>query len=90
MASKHEDKWIIKAIVGFSMAAWTIVAIVYICINEASRDNWFLWSLIPAAFFLISLVLLGSAFVHKVKSDLTKRKKSRSNGSSPSTVSLDD
>jgi hypothetical protein len=81
MANKHADKWIIKAIVGFSMAAWTIVSIVYVCINEASRDNWFLWSLLPAVFFLISLFLLGSAFVHKVKADLTKRKKSKSNES---------
>jgi hypothetical protein len=86
MANRHEEKWIVRAIVGFSMAAWTVVSIVYICVNEASRDNWFLWSLIPAAFFLISLVLLGSAFVHKVKADLTKRKKSRSNGSSQSSL----
>jgi succinate dehydrogenase hydrophobic anchor subunit len=85
MANKHEDKWIVKAIVGFSMAVWTIVSVVYVCINEASRDNWFLWSLIPAAFFLTSLALLGSAFVHKIKADLTKRKKLKSNGS-PATL----
>jgi Kef-type K+ transport system membrane component KefB len=84
MATKHEDKWIVKAIVGFSLAAWTVISIVYICINEASRDNWFLWSLIPAAFFLVSLALLGSAFVHKIKADLSKRKKSKSNGASGS------
>jgi hypothetical protein len=88
MATNHEDKWILKAIVGFSMAAWTVVSIVYICVHEANRESWFIWSLIPAGFLIISLALLGSAFVHKVKADLSKRKKSKTNGSSHS--SLDD
>jgi ABC-type phosphate transport system permease subunit len=57
---------------GFFFIAAGIAAIIYPVYNRP-REEWLMWGAASILTFIIGLIFLGSAFVHKVKSDLIRR-----------------
>ncbi len=72
MANKHFKRWLLKMPLGFLFIAAGITAIIYPVYNRP-REEWMMWGAASILTFIIGLIFLGSAFVHKVKSDLIRR-----------------
>jgi uncharacterized membrane protein HdeD (DUF308 family) len=73
MANKHFKRWLLKMPLGFLLIAVGITAIIYPVYNNRPREEWMIWGAASIITFIIGLIFLGSAFVHKVKSDLIRR-----------------
>ena len=57
---------------GFLFIGEGIAAIIYPVYN-LPREEWMIWGAASIVTFIIGLIFLGNAYVHKVKSDLIKR-----------------
>jgi len=76
MANKHFKRWLLKMPLGFLLIAAGIAAIIYPVYNRP-RQEWMMWGAASIVIFIIGLLFLGSAYIHKVKSDLIKRGRPR-------------
>jgi len=61
---------------GFLFIAAGLGSIVYSVYNRP-REEWMIWGAASIVTNIIGLLFLGSAYVHKVKSDLIKRGRPR-------------
>ena len=61
---------------GFLFIATGIGAIVFPAYNRPDKE-WMIWGASSIFFFIVGLLFLGSALIHKVKSDLIKRGRPR-------------
>jgi uncharacterized membrane protein HdeD (DUF308 family) len=76
MANKHFKRWLLKMPLGFLFIAAGIGAIVFPVYNRPDKE-WMIWGGSSIFFFIVGLLFLGSALIHKVKSDLIKRGRPR-------------
>lgn len=76
MANKHFRRWLLKMPLGFLLIAAGIAAIIY-PIHNRPHQEWMLWGGASIVTFILGLILLGSAYIHKVKSDLIRRGRPR-------------
>ncbi|HEV8504976.1 MAG TPA: hypothetical protein VGQ53_06240 [Chitinophagaceae bacterium] len=76
MANKHFNRWLLKMPLGFLFVAAGITAIIY-PVNKRPDEEWMIRGGVSIVAFIIGLLLLGSAYIHKVKSDLIKRGRPR-------------
>jgi uncharacterized membrane protein HdeD (DUF308 family) len=76
MANKHFKRWLLKMPLGFLLIATGMAAIIY-PIYKRPREEWMIWGGSSIVVFIIGLLFLGSAYIHKVKSDLIKRGRPR-------------
>jgi uncharacterized membrane protein HdeD (DUF308 family) len=72
MANKHFKRWLLKMPLGFLLIVAGIAAIIYPVYNRP-HEEWMIWGAVSIVTFIVGLLLLGSAYIHKVKSDLIKR-----------------
>jgi uncharacterized membrane protein HdeD (DUF308 family) len=72
MANKHFKRWLLKMPLGFLLIAAGIAAIIFPVYNRP-HDEWMIWGAVSIVTFIVGLIFLGSAYIHKVKSDLIKR-----------------
>jgi hypothetical protein len=77
MSNTHREKYITKLLVGVGITSAGIFLIFYACFTRTPKDDWYLWGLIAAIVVNTGLIVTGSAFVHKTKSDLMRRQKQR-------------
>ena len=59
---------------GFLLIAGGVLLLMYGS-NKIATDDWLIWGIACAIVFIIGLALLGSALIHKVKSDLIRRER---------------
>ncbi|MGK2860986.1 MAG: hypothetical protein ACSLE0_03585 [Chitinophagaceae bacterium] len=78
MNNKHEKKFIYYIQIGFILITIGIASIIFSVQNEDYKISWVLWAIISSIFFNSGLLFLGSAVIHKVKSDLSRRQKHKS------------
>lgn len=76
MANKHFKRWLLKMPLGFLFIGAGIAAIIY-PISSRPREEWVIWGGGSIMAFIVGLLFLGSAYIHKVKSDLIKRGRPR-------------
>ncbi|HEV8282958.1 MAG TPA: hypothetical protein VGQ09_01540 [Chitinophagaceae bacterium] len=81
MPNKHYQKWLLQMPVGFLMVGAGIIVIMYSA-NKRASDEWLLWGIVSAAIITAGLGILGNAYIHKVKSDLIRKQRSRQSHSS--------
>jgi uncharacterized membrane protein HdeD (DUF308 family) len=77
MANKHFNRWLLKMPLGLLLIAAGLASIIYPLYNNRPREEWMIWGAASIVLFIIGLLLLGSAYIHKVKSDLIKRGRPR-------------
>jgi hypothetical protein len=77
MANKHFKRWLLKMPLGFLLIAAGVTAIIFPMYNNRPREEWMVWGGASVFLFIFGLLLLGSAYIHKVKSDLIKRGRPR-------------
>jgi uncharacterized membrane protein HdeD (DUF308 family) len=75
MSNTHEEKYITKLLVGFALITGGILLIFYTAFERSRKDDWYFWGIVASLLINAGLYFFGSAFVHKVKSDLIKRQK---------------
>jgi len=80
MSNKHYQKWLLQMPVGFLLVGAGVIVIMYSA-NKRASDEWLIWGLISATIMTAGLGILGNAYIHKVKSDLIKKQRSRDNRS---------
>jgi len=61
---------------GFLMVAAGLATIIY-SIHDRPRREWIMWGSGAIVIFIVGFIFLGSAYIHKVKSDLIKRGRPR-------------
>ncbi|HEX7903151.1 MAG TPA: hypothetical protein VF487_04660 [Chitinophagaceae bacterium] len=77
MSNSHQEKYITKLLIGVAFITAGIFVILYACFNRTAKDDWYFWGLVSSVAINTGVILVGSGFVHKMKSDLIKRQKQR-------------
>ena len=81
--SSHSDKFFTKLLIGFG----TIIAgvlVTYYSIFEVDRKaDWYFMAIVSAVLLCTGIYFCLAAFVHKVKSDFSKRQKMREQQKAP-------
>ena len=77
MSNTHQDRYITKLLLGFTFITAGILLILYAAFERTREEGWYFWGIVSSVLINAGLYFLMSAFVHKVKSDLIKRQKSR-------------
>lgn len=77
MSHSHQEKYFSKLLVGLASLIGSVLIIFYAVFEAARKGDWYFWAIV-AAFLLCSGVYFSlSAFVHKIKSDFSKRQRAR-------------
>jgi hypothetical protein len=75
MTNRHRQKYIIRLLVGLGLFSGGILVILYITRLHDVQEEWYIWAAAAMSLINSGLFILGSAFVHKVKSDLIRKQK---------------
>lgn len=75
MSNSHYEKWVLKVPIGFLLIAGGIFFMYYSLTLPEVNENWITYGLISAISVAIGAILLSSAAVNKMKSDLIKKQK---------------
>ena len=76
-SSSHEEKYFSKLLLGFASVTSSIFLIVYACFERTKEDDWYFWGIVASFLMCSGFYFLLTAFVHKIKSDLSKRQRAR-------------
>lgn len=77
MSDSHKEKYFVKLLIGFSSIIASMLIIFY-AIFELSKDtDWYFWAIVAAFLMCGGIYFSLQAYVHKVKSDFSRRQKQR-------------
>jgi len=77
MSNSHQEKYISKLLFGFAFIIAGIMVILYAAFERTKNEDWYFWGIVVSVLIITGLVFLLNAFVHKVKSDLIKKQRSK-------------
>jgi len=77
MSNSHQEKYISKLLFGFAFVIGGIMTILYAAFERTKDDDWYLWGIVASLLIITGLFFLLNAFVHKIKSDLIKKQRSK-------------
>lgn len=77
MSNTHQEKFITKLLIGIAFITAGIFIILFAAFEKTEKQDWYFWGILSALAFNVGVVLVGSAYVHKMKSDLIKRQRLR-------------
>lgn len=74
----HREKYFVKLLIGFSSIIGSTL-ITFYAIFELPKENtdWYFWAIVAAFLMCSGIYFSLSAFVHKIKSDFSRRQKQR-------------
>jgi len=76
MPNSHKEKYISKLLLGIIFITLGILLIFFANFTR-QQDDWYFWGIIAAVVIVVGILLLGSAFIHKIKADLIRRQKQK-------------
>lgn len=77
MSDSHKEKYFVKLLIGFSSIIASMLIIFY-AIFELNKDtDWYFWAIVAAFLMCGGVYFSLQAYVHKVKSDFSRRQKQR-------------
>jgi succinate dehydrogenase hydrophobic anchor subunit len=77
MANSHFEKWLVKAPAGVILIAGGVFFMYYSITQLDWKDRWVVYGLISAVAVAAGAIFLCSAFIHKIKSDMIRKKKAK-------------
>lgn len=83
MSNRHHEKFIASITGGIILITGGILLITFIATNQTRKEDWFIWAIGIAILIVVGLLLFGSAYVHKVKSDLIRKQKHKDEHKKP-------
>ena len=77
--SSHKERYFTKLLIGFASLIGCILIIFYAIfeIKKESDSNWYYWAIFAAFLLCSGIYFCLSAFVHKVKSEFSRRQQQR-------------
>jgi len=77
MSDSHNENYFVKLLIGFSSIIGSTLVIFY-AIFELNKDSdWYFWAIVAAFLMCGGIYFSLQAFVHKIKSDFSRRQKQR-------------
>ncbi len=83
--SSHSDKYLTKLLFGLGAVIASIFSMMYSSFERTKNGDWYFWGVVASLLMCGGLFLLLSAFVHKVKADLSRRQNVRKQQNVPSS-----
>lgn len=77
MANSHYERWLVKAPAGIILIAGGLFFMYYSLTQLELKNQWAIYALISAASITFGTVILCSAFINKMKSDIIKKQKAK-------------
>ncbi|MBL7739354.1 MAG: hypothetical protein JNK14_09045 [Chitinophagaceae bacterium] len=75
MTNRHRQKYISRLLIGLGFVTAGLLVIFYMSLLRPTQEEWYLWAFGVVVLINGGLLCLGSAVVHKVKSDLIRKQK---------------
>ncbi len=75
--SSHKDNYFTKLLIGFASLIGCVLLIFLAVFETAKKGDWYFWAIVAAFLLCGGVYFCLSAFVHKIKSDFSKRQKQR-------------
>ena len=77
MSNSHQERYYTKLLIGFASLIGSVLVSFYAFFETAKEGDWYFWAIVAAFLLCGGIYFSGSAFVHKIKSDFSKRQKQR-------------
>ena len=75
MTNRHRQKYILNLLLGLALVSGGVMSLLYMTRLNDIQEEWYIWAITSLVLINTGLFLLGTAFVHKVKSDLIRKQK---------------
>ena len=75
MPNNHHNKYTSKMLIGISLVSAGIFLTMYILTVPTFQRYWYFWAIIVSVIVNTGIIMLCSAFVHKIKADLIRKQK---------------
>jgi len=77
MRSSHRDSYFVKLLIGFSSIICSFLVIFYSIFELSKSSDWYFWAMVAAFLMCGGVYFSLQAFVHKIKSEFSRRQKQR-------------
>lgn len=77
MSESHKESYYVKLMIGFSSIIGSILVIFYSSFELRKDSDWYFWAIVAAFLMCGGIYFSLQAFVHKIKSDFSRRQKQR-------------
>jgi predicted DNA repair protein MutK len=77
MKSSHQESYFVKLLIGFSSIIGSIIIIFYANFELSKDSDWYFWAIVAAFLMCGGVYFCLYAFVHKIKSEFSRRQKQR-------------
>ena len=77
MKSSHKESYFVKLLIGFSSIIGSIILIFYAIFELDKASDWYFWAIVAGFLMCGGIYFTLQAFVHKVKSEFSRRQKQR-------------
>jgi uncharacterized membrane protein len=77
MSDSHKESYVVKLLIGFSSIIGSILIIFYSIFELDKNTDWYFWAIVAAFLMCGGIYFSIQAFVHKIKSDFSRRQKQR-------------
>lgn len=89
--SSHHERYFSKLVVGFSAIMGSVMLTYYAIFEEAAKKgDWYWWAIVASLLLCFGIYFSLSAFVHKIKSDFSRRQKQRDQQKTPYRMTNDE
>lgn len=87
MSNSHQEKFLTKILIGIGSIMASVFVVFFVIFERPKTEDWYYWGLLSSGLMAAGVVLCGSAFVHKMKSDMIKRQRSNKDQNRPTSSS---
>ena len=77
MPDSHKESYYVKLLIGFSAIIGSVLVIFYANFELSKDSDWYFWALTAAFLMCGGIYFCLHAFIHKIKSDFSRRQKQR-------------
>jgi hypothetical protein len=77
MRASHKESYFVKLLIGFSSIIVSVILIFYSIFELHKDSDWYFWAIFTAFLMCAGVYFCLQAFVHKVKSEFSRRQKQR-------------
>jgi predicted DNA repair protein MutK len=77
MSDSHKESYFVKLLLGFSSIIGSIILIFYANFELSKDSDWYFWAIVAAFLMCGGVYFCLYAFVHKIKSEFSRRQKQR-------------
>ena len=77
MSSSHNERYYTKLLIGFTSVIGSVLVSFFAFFETAKEGDWYFWAIVAAFLLCGGIYFCGTAFIHKIKSDFSRRQQQR-------------